>query len=314
MLQAAFVRSPHAHALIRGIDRGGAAAPGVHAVFTLADLAPLLSQRAAPAAVPHRAAAARHHAVRAGQGRGRLCRRSGGGGHRGQSRYLAEDAAALVAVDYEPLPAVSDCRAALAPGAPLAHRAQDQQSHASSSSRPTATSRRPLRARRIASSVSLKQHRGGAHSIEGRGALAAYDVNEDRLTLWSSTQLAHEVRAFLMTLLRLDENQVRVVAPDVGGGFGAKFVMYPEEVVVAAAGAHAAPAGQMDRGPARAFPRRGAGARPVLGPGGRLRGRWPAARRARPHDPRPRRLHAAGHQPAVQRIDRAARALHPAGL
>jgi carbon-monoxide dehydrogenase large subunit len=84
-------------------------------------------------------------------------------------------------------------------------------------------------------SVALKQHRGGAHSIEGRGVLASYDTNEDRLTVWSSTQLAHEVRAFLMTLLRLDENQVRVVAPDVGGGFGAKFVMYPEEVTVAAA-------------------------------------------------------------------------------
>src|SRR5204863_9808232 len=84
-------------------------------------------------------------------------------------------------------------------------------------------------------SVHLKQHRGGAHSIEGRGAIASYDVNEDRLTLWSSTQLAHEVRAFLMSLLRLDENQLRVVAPDVGGGFGAKFVMYPEEVVVAVA-------------------------------------------------------------------------------
>ena len=52
--------------------------------------------------------------------------------------------------------------------------------------------------------------------------------------MWSSTQLAHEVRAFLMTLLRLDENQLRVVAPDVGGGFGAKFVMYPEEVTLAA--------------------------------------------------------------------------------
>ena len=60
-------------------------------------------------------------------------------------------------------------------------------------------------------------------------------ANEDRLTLWSSTQLAHEVRAFLMLLLGLDENQIRVVAPDVGGGFGAKFVMYPEEVTLAAA-------------------------------------------------------------------------------
>jgi carbon-monoxide dehydrogenase large subunit len=84
--------------------------------------------------------------------------------------------------------------------------------------------------------VSLKQHRGGAHSMEGRGVLASYDANEDRLTVWTSTQLAHEVRAFLMGLLRLDENQIRVVAPDVGGGFGTKFVMYSEEVAIAAAG------------------------------------------------------------------------------
>ncbi len=87
---------------------------------------------------------------------------------------------------------------------------------------PRAFARAPHRAR-----VSLKQHRGGAHSMEGRGAVAVYDANEDRLTLWSSTQLAHEVRAFLMRLLRLDENRLRVVAPDVGGGFGAKFVLYP---------------------------------------------------------------------------------------
>ncbi len=65
--------------------------------------------------------------------------------------------------------------------------------------------------------------------------MAVYDVNEDRLTLWSSTQLAHEVRAFLMRLLQRDENQIRVVAPDVGGGFGAKFVMYPEEVAMCVA-------------------------------------------------------------------------------
>ncbi len=123
---------------------------------------------------------------------------------------------------------------ALQPGAPLAHRRKAsnlliefRQSYGDIAA---AFARAPHRAR-----VSLKQHRGGAHSIEGRGAVAVYDVNEDRLTLWSSTQLAHEVRAFLMRLLRLDENQIRVVAPDVGGGFGAKFVMYPEEVALSAA-------------------------------------------------------------------------------
>jgi CO/xanthine dehydrogenase Mo-binding subunit len=60
--------------------------------------------------------------------------------------------------------------------------------------------------------------------LQGRRALAAYDDSEDRLHLWSSTQLAHEVWAFLMSLLRHDENQLPMVAPDVGGGFGAKFL------------------------------------------------------------------------------------------
>src|SRR5262249_41511434 len=121
------------------------------------------------------------------------------------------------AVEYEPLPAVSDCRQALVPGAPRAHRARPsnvliefKQSYGDVAS---AFARAPHRA-----SVNLKQHRGGAHSIEGRGAVAVYDVNEDRLTLWSSTQLAHEMRAFLMTLLRRDENQLRVVRPTSAAG------------------------------------------------------------------------------------------------
>ena len=126
------------------------------------------------------------------------------------------------------LPGGARARRAARPSRPHQQRADEfRQSYGDVAA---AFARAPHRA-----SVNLKQHRGGAHSIEGRGALAAYDVNEDRLTLWSSTQLAHEVRAFLMTMLRLDENQVRVVAPDVGGGFGAKFVMYPEEVTLAAA-------------------------------------------------------------------------------
>jgi len=234
MLQAAFVRSPHSHALVRGIDaRAAQRAPGVHAVFTLADLAPLLSQERIPlqfrtAQLPAditQFVLAKDEVAFVGEAVAVVI---------ADSRYLAEDAAALVAIDYEPLPAVSDCRQALAPAAPVAHRGKSSnlmhQFRQSYGDVAAAFARAPHQA-----SINLKQHRGGAHSIEGRGALAVYDMNEDRLTLWSSTQLAHEVRAFLMTLLRLDENQVRVVAPEVGGGFGAKFVMYPEEVVVAAA-------------------------------------------------------------------------------
>jgi aerobic carbon-monoxide dehydrogenase large subunit len=233
MLEAAFVRSPHAHAAIRGIDTAAArACAGVHAVLTLPDLAPLLAQERLPlqfrtAKLPSDITPfplAKDEVAFVGEAVAVVI---------AHTRYIAEDAAALVAVDYESLPAVSDCRRALAPQAPRAHRARNsnlliefQQSYGEVAD---AFAHAPRRA-----NVNLKQHRGGAHSIEGRGALAVYDANEDRLTLWSSTQLAHEVRGFLMTMLRLDENQLRVVAPDVGGGFGAKFVMYPEEVTLAA--------------------------------------------------------------------------------
>ncbi len=267
MLEAAFVRSPHAHAGIRGIDAAAARRlPGVHAVLTLADISPMLTQERLPLQfrtdqLPSDVAPmvlAKDEVCFVGEAIAVVI---------AQSRAIAEDAAALVDVDYEVLPAISDCRTALAPGAPPSHRRKTsnlliefRQSYGDIAA---AFARAPHRAK-----VSLKQHRGGAHSIEGRGALAVHDENEDRLTLWSSTQLAHEVRAFLMRLLQRDENQIRVVAPDVrrlrrqvrdvpGGGRGLR------------RGAAAAPSGEMDRRPARAFFGGGAGARPVLGAGSR---------------------------------------------
>jgi aerobic carbon-monoxide dehydrogenase large subunit len=233
-LETAFVRSPHAHAAIRRIDTAVARQlPGVHAVFTLADFAPMLTNERLPLQfrtdqLPANVAPfvlARDEVAYVGEAVALVI---------AQSRAIAEDAAGLLEIDYEVLPAVSDCRDALRAGAPIAHRGKSsnlliefRQSYGDASA---AFARAPHRAR-----VPLKQHRGGAHSMEGRGAVAVYDANEDRLTLWSSTQLAHEVRAFLMRLLQRDENQIRVVAPDVGGGFGAKFVMYPEEVALALA-------------------------------------------------------------------------------
>src|SRR3954464_732511 len=204
MLEAAFVRSPHAHAAIRGIDTHAARrCAGVHAVLTLAELAPHLAQERLP--LQFRTAnlppditpfvLAKDEVAFVGEAMAVVI---------AETRFLAEDAAALVAVDYEPLRAVSDCRAALAPGAPLAHRGRKSNVMIEFSQTygdvAAAFARAPHRV-----SVNLKQHRGGAHSIEGRGVLATYDTNEERLTVWSSTQLAHEVRAFLMLLLRLDE-------------------------------------------------------------------------------------------------------------
>ena len=195
VLEAAFVRSPHAHAVIRRIDATAARRmPGVEAVLTLADLSPLISQERLPlqfrtAELPPDITPfvlAKEEVAFVGEAVAVVIARS---------RYLAEDAAAAVAVDYEPLPAVSDCRSALAPAAPPAHRGragnlllQFRQAYGDVVGAFARASH--------CASVNLKQHRGGAHSIEGRGALAAYDVNEDRLTLWSSTQLAHEVRSF----------------------------------------------------------------------------------------------------------------------
>jgi carbon-monoxide dehydrogenase large subunit len=172
MLQAAFVRSPHAHALIHGIDIAAAASmTGVHAVLTLADLSPQLSNERLP--LQFRSAQlppditpfvlAKDEVAFVGEAVAIVI---------ADTRYLAEDAAALVAVDYEPLPAVSDCRAALAPGAPLAHcgrksnvMTEIRQSYGDVAA---AFGGAPHRV-----SVSLKQHRGGAHSMEGRGELAS---------------------------------------------------------------------------------------------------------------------------------------------
>src|SRR5262249_57897298 len=122
--EAAFVRSPHAHAAIRAIDAGAARRmPGVHAVFTLSDLRPLLAQERLPlqfrtAQLPPDITPlvlAKDEVAFVGEAVAIVI---------AETRYQAEDAAAQAAVDYAPLPAVSDCRQALAPGAPRVHRAR----------------------------------------------------------------------------------------------------------------------------------------------------------------------------------------------
>jgi carbon-monoxide dehydrogenase large subunit len=233
-LEAAFVRSPHAHAKFAIADVTAArGAPGVHAVMTYEDLRPLLTQdrmplelrpeRLPPNITPY--ALAKDEVVFVGEAIAVVI---------AESRYLAEDAAALVQVEYEQLPVVSDCARAIEPGALRADTRKlsniVKEFHQAYGDVGAAFKNAPHRA-----SVRLKTHRGVAHPIEGRAVLANYDAIEDRLTVWDSTQESHDVRGLLMSLLGLNENQIRVIAPDVGGGFGAKHLMYPEEVVVAAA-------------------------------------------------------------------------------
>ncbi|HZT52454.1 MAG TPA: xanthine dehydrogenase family protein molybdopterin-binding subunit [Stellaceae bacterium] len=234
LLEAAFVRSPYAHALVRGIDKGAALAlPGVRAVLTLADLAPFLATQRLATALPSpsyrltldRPVLADGEVVHVGEPVAVVV---------AANRYVAEDAAALVAVEYEPLDAVADCRAALEPGAPRAHRgaphnlAAEFEMGYGDVAAAFAGAAHVFRA-------ALWQHRGGSHSLEGRGTVAAYDANEDRLTLWSSTQAPHAALRLLAEILGRDESRLRVVTPELGGGFGPKLVFYPEDAALAAA-------------------------------------------------------------------------------
>ena len=231
-LHAAFLRSPLAHAGIAGIDKNAAeAAPGVCAVWTLDDLRPHLAAERLVVGLPSPSYR---------QQRDRPLLADGEVVHVGEAvamvvaatRYAAEDAAALVDVAYEPLPVVADCRDALAPDAPPVHRGADHNLLAELVMEFGDVEAAFARAHRIFA-LNLSVHRGGGHSIEGRGALARHDPVDDLLTLWTSTQTPHAGRDLLARMLGRETRRVRVVTPAVGGGFGPKLVTYPEEVAVA---------------------------------------------------------------------------------
>jgi len=231
MLHAAFVRSPHAHAAIRAVDATAAKAlSGVHAVYAFADFAPHLVQPHLIVGLPSKAyrqdvnrpALAIDEAAHVGEPVAIVI---------AESRYVAEDAAALVAVDYEPLPAIADCRDALADGAPTAHRnaphnllAEFEMGYGDTAA-VFATAPHVIR-------QSFRAHRGGSHSIECRGSVATWDDAEGRLTLWCSTQMPHSAMRTIGEMLGLDETRIRVVIPEIGGGFGPKLVVYQEDVSV----------------------------------------------------------------------------------
>ncbi len=231
-LHAAFVRSPHPHALIRGADASAARAlPGVIAVLSLDDLAPVLKQR-------------------------RMMRTSNSGTRLDQSwafalangevsfvgepvaivlatdRYIAEDAAALVMVDYDVLPAATDCRTAFADNAVAVRRELTSNKIASYKVAFGDVDTAFAKAAHVLHE-DLWQHRGAGHSIEGRGILA--DVSDRETQVWASTQKAHDLRYAFADYIHLDENRLRVATPDVGGGFGPKLCVYPEDVAVVAA-------------------------------------------------------------------------------
>ncbi|MGH8872931.1 MAG: xanthine dehydrogenase family protein molybdopterin-binding subunit [Acidimicrobiia bacterium] len=145
----------------------------------------------------------------------------------------AVDCADSVQVGYDPLPVVIDHRAALAPGAAPAHHGSNTNLVGTLSAGFGDVDNAFAGADRVVT-VDVDQHRGALASMEGRAVLARWDDVDRRLTVWTSTQAPHSVRALLAAYLGLSPDELRVVAPDVGGGFGPKAAIYAEEYVVAA--------------------------------------------------------------------------------
>ncbi|MFL5818795.1 MAG: xanthine dehydrogenase family protein molybdopterin-binding subunit [Conexibacter sp.] len=224
MVHAAFLRSPMAHARITAVDVGqAAAAPGVHAAVAAAQLplAPLHTPIANPDAwSPPRPLLADDRVRFVGEPVAVVV---------ADDAYLAEDAAELVEVDYEGLPVVGDPVAACEPDAPRLHDAHPNAiyDHRFEHGEPDAAFARAA----IVVEREFRNPRLSATPMEGRGVLAAPEG--DGVVVWSSSQGPHRLATLLAELLELDQAQVRVVCPDIGGGFGQKAHVYPEEVVVA---------------------------------------------------------------------------------
>jgi carbon-monoxide dehydrogenase large subunit len=236
MLHAAFLRSPHPHARIRGIDTSRAVAvPGVVGVFTgsdlIADVQPMITSLA------------EYHGKSSGEaGRTEFRRRvlpvekalfvgEAVAVAVARSRYEAEDACDLIDVDWEPLTGVGDMERALAADAPILHPdmgtnrfAHLDYDHGDVQSAFSAADR-----------VFTKRFYAGratGMTLEGRGVVANLDPGTGELHVWSSTQVPYGVRSVVAACLGIPDGRIRVISPDVGGGFGSKGHLAVEEVLI----------------------------------------------------------------------------------
>ena len=238
MAHVAFVRSPVAHARIRSVDTSIAKqSPGVLLVLSGAELEQALppvrdNQLPLPAkwkaAIPHRILNPRQPLLAVDKAR-----------HVGEavavvvaeSQLAAEDAAELISVDYDELPAIVDPQAALAQGSALIHERLKTNEvgwfRVQKGDAAVAIEAAPHRIRRR-----FVHHRYAAMPMECRGVASTYEPRTDTYTVWSSTQVVHWVRRETATTLGVSESRVRCIALDVGGGFGVKGHVYPEDMLL----------------------------------------------------------------------------------
>jgi aerobic carbon-monoxide dehydrogenase large subunit len=235
LVHAVMLRSPHAHALIERIDTAAAQrAPGVLAVLTAADVAgdgllPLRpaaeanTQTGKPFAFEPQPLLASGKVRHVGEAVALIV---------AETREQAQDAAELVAVDYIPLPAVTTAAAALAPGAPLlSENAPGNLCLDWRTGDPKAADAGFAAATHVVT-IRLDNHRIVTNPMEPRGIVGGYDPASGRYTAHVSAQSIHVTRDFTARSLGVPAAQVRFVAPDVGGGFGAKNFVYPEHVLL----------------------------------------------------------------------------------
>jgi carbon-monoxide dehydrogenase large subunit len=229
-LHVAFLRSPHAHAGIAHVDTSRALkSAGVVACFTGADLA----GRVKPLVAPSRMRSYRPTAFPALAGEKVRYVGEAVAVVVAESRYAAEDALELIDVEYAPRPVVADLERALTPASPLVHESATTNLLLSRTfSQGDVTAALAGAAHVVRDRFRFHRHAGIA--MENRACLAEHRSATGLLTLWSSTQIPGIVREGLAEVLGLPASRIRVVAPDVGGGFGIKTVLYPEEITVCA--------------------------------------------------------------------------------
>src|SRR2546426_4878882 len=232
-LHAAVLRSQHAHARLRDVHVAAArAVPGVVAVLTGADIVGVLPGIPTRAMTGERAVDALQAPEYPLLPHDKVC-------YVGQpiaivvahDLYVARDAVELIMVDYEPLAPVLDPEAAARDDAPVIHAAMGT----------NVAMRLRQRAGDLEGALAQADHivrqryvvqRIVPAPLETRGVLARYQPQEDLLTVWNATQAPHRVKHFLVHLLQRPEQTVRVIAPDVGGSFGVKDCLFPEDVLI----------------------------------------------------------------------------------
>lgn len=223
MLEVAFLRSPVAHARLHGVTKPQGAEKRV---FTIDDLPGLGTIRANSALPGFRASEqpvlAQNKIRHVGEAIAACV---------AASRAEAEDLAADCVLDYAPLPAVSDMTSACSPDAPLLHEDWSMNAFLETHRNDDVSGLDAIAAAKV--QRTLRTSRQSMAPLEGRGVLAEWDPRLEQMIVTTSTQMPHVTKTGLADCLGLDEGQVRIVSPDVGGGFGYKGILLPEEVVCA---------------------------------------------------------------------------------